>query len=637
MTPLGLPTDVSNLFATLVVLAFTVAPGLGMAWGLARRAGWDWPMVAAAAFAIGMTLVSAVALFARFLGLTLTFVLWTSLGLALVLTVAGVWLGRNGKALPVRPQAFAIVGACGLLALFERPWMAWTSDTFYHLAAARSLVQTGRPLVTDPFYGTALKALDPTSGVWHTMLALWSKATGIDVIWFWPGAGAVGAAMVVLGFWLVARAIVRTDAAASIATAAFVVTSIYLDFRAFTNPGKVALSVAFVAIVALVTLARTPSWPAVALAVVAGFATFSIHLASAQLVFVFAAVLCFWLAIATVVMRVRAGTWRWRPLAAVVGTSAIMGLTAVPIVLPKADTVVGSSITTFAMRTAGDQIVFIMPKVFVVRPGAMIGGGAGLFYLAIALAIAAGVSALRDDEPAALPALALVGMPAFLLLNPPVTMPLLSWSYYITVRIAALLRFTVFAGIAWGLSRSEGARWRRTVAIVSIGAIVTALLVSLPLLGAVFDRNVSDARLGERYSVPVSRRADQRDIWNREALQQVRAKVGDGYPVVAADPVTGYYLVGLMPVAIITVPPSHTPFAIERLDGPVRSADTSAITDPATSPSLRRALLRKWKARWLLVSTSTDKRSQLLEALYSEKDALAPVVVTPTLVLFEVR
>lgn len=637
MTPLGLPTDVSNLLATLVVLAFTVTPGLGMAWGLARRAGWDWPTVAASAFAIGMALVSAVALLAHVLGLTLTVVLWTSLALALTLTVAGVLLGRDGAALPVRPQAFAIVGACGLLALLERPWMAWTSDTFYHLAAARSLLQTGHPLVTDPFYGTALKAMDPTSGVWHTMLALWSKTTGIDVIWFWPGAGAVGAAMVVLGFWLVARAVARTDAAATIATAAFVVTSIYLDFRPFTNPGKVALSVAFVAIVAIVTLARTPSWPAAALALAAGFATFSIHLASAELITVFAAVLCFWLAVATVVTRVRTGTWRWRPLAAALGTSVVMGLMALPVVLPKAGAVSGSSLTTSAIPTVGGQIVFIIPKVMVVQPGAMIGGGAGLFYLAIVLAVAAAVSALRDDEPAALPALALVGMPAFLLLDPPVTTALLSWSYFFTARIAALLRFTPFAGVAWGLSRAEDTRWRRSVAIVSMVAVAVALLVSLPYLRAVFDSRVSNFRLGERYSVPVSRRVDQRDLWNRDALRQVQAKVGDGYPVVAADPETGYYLAGLMPVAIIAAPPSHTPFTIEKLDGAERQADAKAVSDPATSPGARRMLLRKWDARWLLVSPSTSKRTQLLDALYTEKDALTPVVITPTLVLFEVR
>ncbi len=47
----GLPADLANTLSALVVLAFCLLPGLGLALGLGRRAGWPLGRILGLAFA----------------------------------------------------------------------------------------------------------------------------------------------------------------------------------------------------------------------------------------------------------------------------------------------------------------------------------------------------------------------------------------------------------------------------------------------------------------------------------------------------------------------------------------------------------------------------------------------------------
>jgi hypothetical protein len=265
----------------------------------------------------------------------------------------------------------------------------------------------------------------------------------------------------------------------------------------------------------------------------------------------------------------------------------------------------------------------------------MIGGGAALFLLTPLLAVAAGVFAFRHDDLEALAVLALAGLPVLLLFDPLVSTMLLRYSYYFTARIASILRFAPYIGVAWALSRPPSRQ--RTVLLVVAALVLVAALVDAPqYLEAVTMSRKADVRLGERYSVPVSRPVDERDVWGRPALEHIREIAGSRYPVIASDTESSYYLPGLLPVAVVSTKWSHMPFNIPQAEANARTADATAIMDPNVGESQRRAALERWHAQYLLVTPRTPKAPLLLPVLASEADLLRPVLRTKQLALYEV-
>jgi hypothetical protein len=628
-------TDIVYALSAFLTFALVLLPGLGVAWGLGRRARWDVSTILMAAFAFGVAAISAVALFAHYVGLTLDFVLWTALAASAGLWAAGWFLGKGRDMPQLTWQGLALALSAGLLGVLERPWMSYTADTFYHLAAARSLLQFDRPLVTDPFLGTASRVLDPTSGIWHTMLALMSRVTGIDVIWFWPGGLAVSAFFVVLSFWVLARRVSRTDIAATAGTVAYVVFAWYLDFRQFPQPNRVSIALALAAIVGVLMLAKKPSWPAAILAVSASFATFSMHLASAELIVFVLAFIVFWLGVAALVRRLRTGKWGASGFLATGGVALACLVTALPVVLPKAGIVSASNVVEYnAERYSG--AVFSVGPLSAVRPGGLIGGGEALFWFAAVIAVLAAVVAFREDDTDAWITLAIVGLPAMVLLNPLVATLMLKYGYYLTMRVALLLRFTPYVGVAWALSRPRAWRWRTQAVALGVAMLIAAALPSQRSFAVVFDPRVVGRVLGEGHAFPVTRFQDQRDKWGRDALKRVAAAVDARYPVVASDPDTSYYAVGLVPVAAVTVKASHLPFAIPQGEANARAADMSLLMNASTSESARRAVLDRRHADYVLVSPQTPDRERVAASMRAQPSLLRPVVDTRTLALFEV-
>ena len=220
---LGAPETLGYALSALLVTALALLPGLPLALGLGRRADWDLPTVLTASFALQLGVLGMVALAAHYLGLSLTFA--AVAGLGALLAAGFVALGAmRGARLPEEAggPALAIGALCLGLGVFERTWFSHMADAFYHLAAVRSLLATGRPLVTDPLFGTPQHALDATAGVWHTVLAVWSGATRLDVAtWLWPGATAFGAAFTLVAFWGLARVVSDSRRAATLAALAW--------------------------------------------------------------------------------------------------------------------------------------------------------------------------------------------------------------------------------------------------------------------------------------------------------------------------------------------------------------------------------------------------------------------------------
>ncbi|HEY3317825.1 MAG TPA: DUF6541 family protein [Coriobacteriia bacterium] len=625
---LGQPNTVTYALAALVVAALAFLPGLPLAAGLARRAGWRLSATLCAAFALQVGVVGVVALAAHYLGLPLAFVLAVSVAALAILGAAAMWPLRPWR--PAPGSHALILGGAGLaLGVFERTWFARMADAFYHLAAVRSLLATGRPMVTDPMFRTSSTVLDPTAGVWHTVLAVWSKATGLDVAaWLWPGATAVGAALLLMAFWELARTLSGSDGAATAGTLAWLVVGLAADMRWAEYPNRLSLALAFVALTALASLADTPRWPEAALAVAAGFGTAAMHMAAAEMLAAAGGVLVVMLAARASYAAARGLTTRWRPAAAVAGAGAAAGLLALPLLLPKTELVRTSSLVGFKAGELAAGVVRLPGGWLIDSPGHLMKVAPPLFLLGAAIAAWATVRAFRRGEPRDAVTAALTSLPLVLLADPLVTTPLLNASYYLTERIAILLPFTVFLGVAWA-GALPGSRADRA----AIAAVVAAALAAGVAFYAI-SRPPSWSP-SHRDSIFSSRTDDVRLQWGADTVARLAAEFGDRYPIVASDTQTSYYLSGVLPVAVVGVTSKHTAFAIEAADGQRRRDDMDELMAASTTDARRREILTRRRADYVVVRKTPGMRLTLASML-KERGLLHEVVDTPAMIVFRV-
>ncbi len=615
---------------TPLVIALAVLPGLGFAAVAARRVRLSWPETVVTSFAFSVAATSAVATFAYYVGLPLDVVLAVYLALipaSVALLAAEFRGGHLGK--PALEKAGLIVGGvAALVAMIERPWFDFGADSFYHMAATRSLLATGRPLVTDPFYGTATKVLDPTAGVLHTMQAIFSRALFTDVSTLYMGVTALGAGMAMLAFWVLARRVGGSAKAATIASVAMAAVAYHFDFRVMAYPKHISEALLFLGIALLVRLMEEPSAALAVVAAVVGLATTTMHLAAAEMLFLSGGFLLLALGIAAVVERLgeRERSWR-RGLVALTATLALVAVLSVPALLPRVGALSGSSVV------GGDSFgnlaseTFTIGGIALVKLGGMYTGGPLLFVALLALIGLAAPSAFRDREPDALAAVALMAMIPLALNDPLVTPFALHVSSYNVARLAALMRFMPFVGIAWALGRRPAGR-EKLLPYMAATAIVLAVIGAAPDLYATatgvhpqgFPRGLDVYGLGT-----TTLGQDLREQWGVDTLAQMRAAFGDAYPVVAADQLTGYYLAGLEPVALVATQAAHSPAYIESREGPARRADMDAFLAPGATQADRLAIVRRYHIRYVFIRKS---QTPAVEAGFLGQSALFRAAVT---------
>jgi hypothetical protein len=627
----GAPGTLAYALSAALVLPLALLPGLPLALGLGRRSEWDVPTVLAAAFTLQVGVVGLIALAAHYVGLSLGFVLWASLALLLGGGLAALWPLRR-PALAWRPGALAIAGGCLALAVWERTWFARMADAFYHMAAVRSLLATGRPLVTDPLFGTQSNTLDATTGAWHTVLALWALGTRLDIAtWLWPGAACVGAALTALAFFSLARAVCASPGAATIATAGFVLLAQAADFRWAGYPNRLSLALALVALAALTGLAVRPNLPDALLAVIAGSATVATHLAAGGMLAAAGALLLALLAAVTFARGRRGGKRAaadWRPVGAVAAGGAAIAVVSAPLLLTKAAIVGASWLPSFKQTSLAAGVLRLPGGLLADVPGHLMQASPVLAVLGMAIAIAAAVRAFRCGDPRAVAVAALAGLPLVLLGFPPITTELLHRSYYLTARIALLLPFTIFAAIAWALAELPPSRLGRYSA--------TALLAVTALGGLAFLAISPNAWRPGPDAVWNTRGEDIRATWGSDTLARLRAEFGAGYPRVAGDTETSYYLAALEPVSVAAVTSQHTPFTFEASDGQRRRDDMGALLAVGTPEAARRAILSQYGSDYVIVPKYRPDLAAGLAQLRAESALLRPVVETRSLVLFRV-
>lgn len=628
---------------TVVAAVLAVVPGLGLSHGLSRRLGWGWPSVLTLAVATSSALAGVAGLACYLLGASLLAASVAFLVLAAATWAAGLALGR-GRPSPELGRDGLIAGAVAAgIAVVQGPYMGVTGDSFYHLSAIRSLLVRDQPMVTDPFYGTAVRTLDPTSGIWHTMLGIWSRLTGLDPVGPWIGLNAVGAAALVMALWALLRWVGGSERWASWGIAGYMLFSLFSDFRVAGLPRNGSLFIVFVGLLAFLTLLETRRWSAAAVAFIGGFAAFTVHIGSAVLLLASIASIGAFLLIDAVVAGVRDRAWDFRRLGAIAGTGAIVGLSAASALLPKLLTMLQPA------RGAGGESVFALASVTLGEgrihwPGGLVSfdpgffpetGGVVLTVLVVAMLVPMAVAAFgRERDTKALGGIALASLPALLLFDPIGASLLERVSPYLTERLVPLMPFATWVAVAWCLARAGAGRARTAARWLAYAALAASLVAGAPYVLNTWTGKGGVARVGNRYPVYVTRLIDMRYSWGLDTLAKFRDAVGSRYPRIAGDLESTYYMTALEPVCALASLRSHSPFVVEHTDGEQRRADNAAIISPDTSDQRRADLLARWKVDYVVLRL--DRRDPLASAQALRRSSAVRVLLeSRNLIVFE--
>lgn len=598
-----MPTALTEALLTPVVLLLVLAPGIGPAVAFARRSGGDRAWALAAAFGFSVAWCSVVATSAHYLDFDLGYVVaaYAAAGVASMGWAVAQGFLHRGLPRGGRP-GILLAAAAGVTAWLQGPWWFGTPDTYYHLAAARSLLATGRPLVTDPFFGTASTQIDPTAGILQTLLAVMSRlSANADVALLFRPLTAVSAGALVLAFWLLARRLAGSARVASVMAVAWVVGAWFTDLRDFGYPNKVSISLALTVIALMAWTGAERRREVTLTAAGVGFAAFAMHIAAAELIMLCGAAIGVALLVASAVSHgsesrdLRAGAGH-------VGVAlGLMMLAAAPTLVPRLSAIQGSDLLgAGSLIRVADQVRAIAPWWRYVVPGGFDFGGTWAFLTVAVLGLLATARLRRPGaaESAATAAIALL-VPVITFV-PPICTWALDFSAYMVARMVEVLRFAPYAAAAWSLGLAERAE-RRGVRLVSALLVGAMLLSGLPYLRSTYIADPAHRRRGHLYTIREARARDLRIALGLHGMKRVREIVSSGYPVVMADAEGGYYLMGLAPVAVVASLETHTPLFIGRSEYETRLRDTEEFFTPGTTPERRAELAEQYGARYAFV------------------------------------
>lgn len=620
----------SDLLGLAVVYVFALVPGLGLSVGLGRRLKFSIAKTLPFSFAVSAAFAGLLSLLGT--GLRLDVAIGIFAGMTAVSWVAGYFIGRGQPRLRIGEPGLWLAAAVTVITTVARPWYGRSVDTFYHLAAIRSLVTTNQAIPTDPIYGNAINTPDPTSGAMHTLMAMWSYVSHVDPEVLWVGVTALGAALTVLAFWSLARRVAGSDAAATWAAVGYYMFVMYGDGRAFGYPNRLSYALVFASMTALVELADQGSWSAAALSALSLFAAGAVHLGSALLAIVFAILLVVVKLSYAVYQRVVHGKVELKPLLWVGGTVAVSFALMVPMILLRAAPVAAANLQVSAIYPVR-FLSFVGPLGIVLPPPEA--GGWIVFSVAAALvALMVGYGFIRRDR-ATLAASAVAGIPLFVIFNPVVASVAVAIQPYTIARLDALLAFTPWIAVAWGLSKL-----RRGVP-PQVKLLTWAVIILAVVIGQAFLRSVGTpwpaaTRRGETTWVGQSYFNNLRRWLTTPGIEQAKEIIGNSNPVIAGDPFTVYALIGSLPARALAVPRSHSQFSVESVDGEQRRQDMLALLDPNATASDRRTILERWGADYVAMDLTDPPQARAFVSMIAQPQEFALLVQDREFVLFKV-
>jgi hypothetical protein len=578
-----------------------------------------------ASFGLGLSLIAAAGWSAYLLHLGFRGAAAISYGFLVLTAVATTAIAASPllRRPPPRPDgvrripSFELIMAIEVAAVvaavvYTGPWLSATADSFYHLAAARSLATYGNPLPQQIFFPAPDRFPDPSSGAWHLALALIAQLSQSDLTEVWRVANLVTAGLTTLAFGALALVLTRSRTAAVVAAALYTVIGVDFDFRAAAYPNRFGLLLAWLALAFghRYAAGREPS--ELLRAILLGFGASAIHPSATPLLIV--------------VLGGGAILAGLRPSRTVarLGVAALLTLAAaLPIFAFQYLLISHPPSDAAAAQSALPLAVVHLRGIPLISPG--------FWFSDPAVSVATLLSpvlvwAWWRRETGAASILAALGTVPVLGLIPQVAVS--SSTQYALIRVAQVVAPLAYVGWAWAIAVAVGllrdhrpsrqsrrqprslrsrqaearpaARWLAwpgaaalAVSGLVVGVTVEAGPVSLYQLQPVVAK-----------SVVVSRSGDLTRGW-RDLLAAV--DVLPPRAVVLTDPDTAFELAGLTGHPVVGVTASHMPVQDEFRDGPVRRGDSLDLLDGYLEPAEAAGILEQYRAGYVLSVVNSDQ------------------------------
>lgn len=281
---------------------FALPMGFSLSLGLISLAGYsayflDFGFSGAKALAIGMiTLLLIIVLY--FLGKNIIRWLLAIFNNLFIPASRNLNLVSGNRSTVNKPKHIGLsiglltVGLTVLVA-YTGPYLSLGADSFFHIAAIRSLVNHNRPLPQEIFLETNSPTLyiDSHSGSWHLALALVANMSGTDELLVWRFAHFFIAAMMVLAYSSMAYTITRRIDATLFATILFFILGRAVDVRSISNPNLMGQVIIWLIITTMIVFAYSvdtiegrknkgnkDSWKYLVILAILGFTLSSIHM-----------------------------------------------------------------------------------------------------------------------------------------------------------------------------------------------------------------------------------------------------------------------------------------------------------------------------------------------------------------------
>ena len=544
----------------LVAAALLLLPG-AVVWLLFGPRGMPYQVALAPAFALSLAAISILAWLAYvagigFAGLKVAAVATAVVALALTpfaVRRARTPVASGEAALPSWTiwSAVAVAVLTALSALYSGTWISLTADTFYHLAAIRSVLEHGTALPLQVFFDEPVPAPDPTSGTWHSALAIVASLSGADPIDVWRFMTVVTAPLTALAFFVLAVAVTRSGVAAAIATALYMVVGLSLDFRSAANPNRFGVLLGWLALAFVLRFVDNGSRRELVFAVPIAFAASAVHPGQSPflLATLGAAVLG--------AVIVRAPSWRRLVLGgAIVGAAALPLFAVNLLTLNEAAPYAAAALAApLPLRTGHRPWPWVVPTFWYRNVGAVLGTAFAPLLIRPWWAGQAGAGLLLA---------LLAGVPAVALT------PVFATTYtgqYLLARVSDVVLPLVWIAFAWAIVIAAGALRGRMRVPATLVLVVAVAAVAAGVYAAPLPRFTKHGNL---QSFQTTRTTDLTVTW-RDRLDAIAKLPQDA--VILAAPDISFELAGLTGRAVVAVGASHTPHQVEVRDGPRRRTD----------------------------------------------------------------
>jgi hypothetical protein len=528
----------------------------------------------APAFALSMVVISIVGWSGYLLGIGFTGVKAVSIVVVVLAAVGSplaLWYRRPHSAESVSPRwtlwaALAIAFGAALSALYSGPWLSSTADTFYHLAAIRSVLQHGTALPQEVFFSVPVSRPDPTTGTWHLALALICSFSGQDPIAVWRVMTIALSPLIVLGFFTLALVVTRNAIAALIACVLYMVLGLSFDFRDAAFPNQFGNVLAWLALVFLLRFANNGSRRELGLAALIAFASSTIHPLLGPFVVAASAG-----GVAAAVL-IRSPSWKRLAIGAAVIGAATLPLLVVDtsIVYASAPYAPMATVSPLPLRLVHHPWTWVWPSNWYQNPGTILGTA---FAISLVRLWRAG------EVGAGLVIAVLVAIPAAALT------PLFATTQsgqYLLARVSFALQPLAWVAFAWAVALAISALRTRWIVPAAAVLAISAVGMGVAFYAGPFilyQRPASSPK-----SIAYSRASDLTVAW-RDRLAAIERLPRRS--VVLAEPRMAYELAGLTGIEVVAVPYSHTPAQISARDGaPRREDSTDAVEGRLDSASL---------------------------------------------------